>query len=191
MPDAPRLFRGALLLIVASIAIPTPIAAQNRATGSVGAEVRFSPVAGATRLLVGAELWLGIGDDFRFGGGAWALPSASRSGTLAGSGLELDFGYGGIGVEWSGLPVQGLASRLLVGAGSGTAIDRATGSRVDSEGFFLVEPTLDLSIPIASSLSVTAEAGWRFTFGLDGLTRVDPDDLDAWVLGVGLRFGSF
>lgn len=172
-------------------AVPEALDAQSRVRGTIDAEVRWSQVAGATRRLVGADLWLALGDRIRFGGGAWALPTASRSGTLGGSGLELDFGYGGVGVEWIPPVSDVLSVRALFGAGSGTTFDRATGTRIDSEGFFLFEPTVGLALPVVGPLSLVGDAGWRFTWGVDDLTRVDPDDLDAWVVGVGVRIGPF
>ena len=179
------------LLALAIVAAPSPMQAQSSARASVDAEVRFTSVAGAGQELWGGRLWFGLGNDFRFGGGAWALPRASRSGTLSESGLELDFGYGGVAVEWNGLPISGVSLRTLFGAGSGTTLDQVTGSRVDSEGFLVLEPEIAGHIDVTRWLGIGATVGWRFVFQAEGLTRVNPDDLRSAFFGVAVRFGPF
>ena len=173
---------GALVLGAARPATGQTIA---RATVDVG--LKISPVAGATQLLPGARLWYSLSDNFRFGGGVWAMPQATRSGTIAGSGLEMDFGYGGIGVELSGLWQNRLAARTHFGAGSATIIDQATGARVDSESFMFLEPTLATHLPLTTWLQAEASAGYRLTFGVGELARVESNGLRGWVIGVGLR----
>ena len=190
MSRSARRLRGPALLAALLATLPgTALSAQAEAT--VGVEYRRSPVAGATQALAGGEIWFGLGGPVRFGGGAWALPRPSRDGTLAGSGLELDFGYGGVGLEWAPEVVSGVSLRTVFGAGSATVVDRATAERVDSERFYLLEPRLTARRRLFGPASLSVGAGWRWTWGLDALTRVDPEDLDGWSISLGLEFGPF
>lgn len=175
------------LLVMALSAVPAE--AQNRARAWADGGVRVTRVADAVQTLVGGRLWFSVSDSFRFGGGAWALPRAAQNGTLSGSGFEMDFGYGGVGVEWSVPMLEHLALRAMFGAGSGTILDRATGARVDSETFMLLEPELVALHPITGWLKVTGAAGYRLTFDAGDLARVQSGDLRSWILSVGLRAG--
>lgn len=115
------------------------------------------------------------------------MPQAARDGTLKDSGLEMDFGYGGIGIEWSGFWQNRLAARTHFGAGSATIIDQATGARVDSESFMFLEPEVATHFPLTSWLQAEASAGYRLTFGVSELARVESTGLRGWVVGVGIR----
>lgn len=176
------------ILILLALSVQ-PSTAQTLASAALDGGVRVTRVADATHALFGGRLWFSLSDQLRFGGGAWALPSPAQNGTLTNSGFQMDFGYGGVGIEWTGLLPEHLALRAMFGAGSGTILDRVTGARVDSETFMLLEPEVAAEFPLTGWLDAVAGAGYRFTFGVGELARVAPGDLKSWILSAGLRIG--
>lgn len=158
--------------------------------GYLQLEPRIGRVDGSTLPSLGGAVLLGFSDRWRIGGSAHLLARAhdlDRPEPLPAQ--ELRAGYGGVLIEWSATAAWAL--RLLVGAGNGEIFDSATGSRVRSDNFFLVEPSFGLDASVADRIRVGGTVAYRRAIGVQGLGNVDEASLSGIGLGLVVRLGPF
>jgi hypothetical protein len=143
-----------------------------------------------TSPLLGAAALLGVSSDWRVGGAGFSMMVEN---------LELHIGYAGLLVERvlrplytpdSGRPAN-VVARLTIGAGNGEVRDAATGARLRSDNFAVLEPALSLQVPLSRLISAGATAGYRVVGGVDGLQGVEEENLTGWSLGLLIRAGPF
>jgi hypothetical protein len=208
--ELPLIRAAGALLLLTFLLLAAPARAQQPdappsephvVQGYLDASVRLARVHGRTTPLVGVEAVLGIQNGWRFGGAGFSMldridleiPPPRQN-------LELHIGYGGLLLERSfqqgavaqeSAPQAGLVARLLIGGGNAELRDAATGSRLRSDNFFLLEPQVSLEAPLSGIVSGGAVAGYRFAVGVDGLQDIGESHLRGWSIGLLLRFGPF
>ncbi len=178
----------ALLLLVA---LPSSALAQESppasAQGSVDLTLGLTSIAGNGTGTVGGRLWIHLNPQWRVGAsGLFALQNPD-GGDLEGSGLEAAFGRGGAVVGFDPGLIEGVEVRFLAGIGSVALSDRVTGNTVDTEAFWTLEPSVGWTALRSAPFSAGVEAGYRFVFGADDLTRLVSSDLQSPYLSL---FGS-
>ena len=187
------------VILAAHGAAATPAFAQDvpGSDGEAGAllesGVRFTSVGERTEPLLVGFVMLTIGSRVALGGGGAIL---ARSVDVGGDPIypdrRLGFGYGGLTAEVVG-PSPGsvvdLGLRVLVGAGNVDLTDNATGTRIESDNVFVVEPEVLVRRRLTSWLRVSVSSSFRFTSGVD---RIDTDavgNLESFAVGLGLSIG--
>ena len=169
--------------------------------GYLELSLRLAGVHGHTSPLIGAAALLGVAPEWRVGGAGFSMmgrvnleiPPPLET-------LELHIGYAGLLVERQvrslSAPIDSgrtatLVARLLIGAGNAEVRDSATGGRLRSDNFAVLEPTLSVESSLSSAISAGASAAYRVVGGVDGLQDVEEKSLRGWSIGVLLRFGPF
>jgi hypothetical protein len=156
-------------------------------------------VHGQTSPLVGAAALLGVSEDWRVGGAGYSLlervdleiPPPLET-------LELHLGYAGVLLERGLGSLSGASpraatfiARVMLGAGNAEVRDSATGARLRSDNFALIEPTITVLAPLSGVVSGGASASYRMVGGVDGLQDIDEENLRGWSVGLLVRFGPF
>jgi hypothetical protein len=179
----------------------TPATSSDVVRGFFELSLRLAGVHGRTAPLIGAAALLGVSPKWRVGGAGFSqmdrvdleLPPPLET-------LELHIGYGGLLFEREVRALTApsdsgrsgtLVARLLIGAGNAEVRDSSTGSRLRSDNFALVEPTISVESPLSAEVSAGASAAYRMVGGVDGLQDIDEKNLRGWSIGVLLRFGPF
>ena len=192
-----------LLILAPAVLEAQEAAAPSRARrvhGYVEASPRLTRLHGETALLMGGAALLGFSPRWVFGGAGFALLDELSLDDASSPSLEV--GYGGITVEWSPWAVsragadttrysRNLAFGLLAGAGNAELRDAALGTRLGSDNFAVVEPTMRLSVPLATRAAVSVAAAYRLVFSVEDLDGVGADDLRGPGLGLQVRLGPF
>jgi hypothetical protein len=126
------------------------------------------------------------------GGGAVLVHSRRIGGDPIYPDRGLGFGYGGLTVEVVVPPVGSavdLSIRTLVGAGNVDLTDNATGTRLESDNMFVVEPELVIRRQLQPWLRIGASASYRFIRGVDGIDVDATGDLQSFAFGIGVSVG--
>jgi len=134
-------------------------------------------------LTIGPRIALG-------GGGAVLARTVDVGGDPVYPDRGLGFGYGGLAAEIVG-PSPGAVVdtglRVLIGAGNVDLTDNATGTRLQSDNVFVIEPEVLIRRRLTPWLRISASISYRFTRGVD---RVDPDAVgDLQSVSAGLMLG--
>jgi hypothetical protein len=179
-----------VLLLALAVAPPARAQEGDRVKAFLEAGVGATRVHGETRALVDLALGLAISPSLSVGGAGHLAPGSADLGEIAFQEVELQWGYGGIFVrmEHPG-PTDGSAwhGQILLGAGNGDVEDRTTGLLLDSDNFFVVQPSVGLSRSIRRRFAGSLTLGYRWIAGLEDLRGVRTGDLRAASLHLGLR----
>jgi hypothetical protein len=189
-----------LALVMAAAVAGPPAFAQEpsadddpRAGGLLEAGVRFTSIGESTEALLGGFIMTTLGPRLAIGGGGGVL---TRSRRIGGDPIYPDrglgFGYGGLTVEVAGPSVGSAVDpsiRVLVGAGNVDLTDNTTGTRLESDNVFVVEPELVVRRWLEPWLRVGASVSYRFISGVDGIDTDATGDLQSFAFGVGVSVG--
>ena len=188
----------------APVPAPTPSGADETLLagpithgGFGGPMVAYTRLNGEDAVLVGGRGgWL-INHRLLIGGGGWGIANriSVPAGAIASEAEHrLTFGYGGFWTEYIVQPsrlVHGSVG-LLIGGGE-LQYARVHGdsmTAVVSDPVFVMEPSLNAEVNLASFVRLTLSAGYRFVAGVD-LNGLDAGDVAGFVGGAMLKFGSF
>ena len=136
---------------------------------------------------------------FVLGAGGFAMTSrmpAPAGAPLGGDNLRLDFGYGGLWLEYILWPHKVLHASFGTLVGGGAAIYnraiRAEGEdrEVISDVVFVVDPVVSAEVNVLRFLRVSAGVGYRYV-GSVNLVGLEKDDLSGFTASVMLKFGNF
>jgi hypothetical protein len=169
--------------------------------GFLELSLSVASVRAQTSPLLGAAALLGVSPAWRVGGAGFSmLERVNLEIPPPLENLELHIGYAGVLVErvlrsLSTSPASGrsaaLMARMILGAGNGEVRDAATGARLRSDNFAVVEPAVSVQVPLSRLISAGAAAGYRVVSGVDGLQSVEEENLRGWSLGLLFRVGPF
>lgn len=156
--------------------------------GFGGAVVRLSEVGGKFAVFSGGRGGWIINHTFVLGAGGYGLANDIAL-TATGTGREIEFGYGGIELEYvnSWNRVVHFTGHVLVGAGGLTVkpllIER-------SESVFVTEPAVNLELNVVKFFRVNLGGGYRFVAGVED-PEVTAGDLGGVFGQLTLKFGKF
>jgi hypothetical protein len=178
--------------------------------GFGGPVVKLTSIRGEVGSLVGGYGgWL-IGHQFLIGGGGYGLVndiradvSAEQRYTMDQRPLFVEFGYGGVVLEYIAMPSRAVhfSVMALLGAGSATYrensyndwnFDSHGHSRIDKmEALFVAEPQVNIELNMTDWFRVTLGGSYRFVRGVNDLTGLSNKDLSGPAGSVSFKFGSF
>ena len=188
-------------------------------SGGYGAPVfKVSPVNNKTSLLLGGEGGWVINHKFVIGGAGYGMTSNNTfdytedledlDGNLVLDStrtLDLSMGYGGVYFEYVMSPKKAfhLSFPLLIGAG-GSRINTKTlfdanvidpedwtqYEHVESTGFFVLEPGVNIELNMTKFFRLDLGASYRYISGTN-LHRLSNSDLSDFSFNLGLKFGKF
>lgn len=179
--------------------------------GFISFTPRFTNVLGTDAALIGfgggvvLDNWLSLGL-----AGAWSTSAIKnpyyvdhlQAFTTADlSGLELRYGFGGLLIEPAlhGNSAVHVSTPVILGFGSvAYSYPRSDGNnsssdqrtRTDGQGFFVVEPGVEIEASIIRSLRIGIGGSYIFTSEL-ALPNTSPDALRNFTARFSLKFGSF
>lgn len=178
--------------------------------GFGGVVTKMTPIHGEMGLMVGGYGgWL-INHQLMIGGGGYGLATdvrASADAELAyapnGEPLYVDFGYGGLMIEYIIAPhrLVHINVQALIGAGGVSyredwrndvfGDDDGHYHHGPSEALFVAEPSVNVELNITEWMRLSAGAGYRYVTGVDGLRGLENKDLSGASGQIALKFGSF
>ena len=167
--------------------------------GFGGPVVKFTELADQFAVFVGGRGGWIINHCFIIGGGGYGLvnedveihPSVMDSDPEC----VLEMGYGGLELEYvhrSKRVVHG-SIMVLIGGGSAGYHDWYWDSTIDSDAFFIAEPTLNFELNVSRPFRIAFGGGYRFVSGfeLPELPEIDDSDLGGITGTLTFKFGSF
>ena len=190
-----------LLSIVMISAIPLHAREQTLIGGPV---VKFSQIDNRFALFVGGYGgWL-INHSFTIGGGGFGLANNIRGSRAAqvyygtGDNLKLQFGYGGLMLEYIGEPNSLIHYNVstLIGAGgvNYSYIENASWPYNDNFGdatsCFVFEPSAGAALNVARFFRIDAGASYRLVRGTD-LVGISDSQLSDFAVNLTFKFGKF
>ncbi|HBS87614.1 MAG: hypothetical protein A2W91_15230 [Bacteroidetes bacterium GWF2_38_335] len=115
--------------------------------------------------------------------------------------LTLDFGYGGLMFEYIIMPQNPfhLSVPFVLGAGGATIYEKDPGSlfsdqyygnALESSGFIVLEPGVDLEINLIKFFRASLGVSYRYTIG-SNMNRISDNDLSGISVNMGFKFGLF
>jgi len=180
-----------LLLIAALLAVSSPALAQEESTlvsgefhsGGFGAPVvKFSSAMDKFAVFAGARGGWIINHTFVLGGGGYGLANDIK---LAGTVSRIEFGYGGLELEYinsSDNLIHFTVYTLIGGGGISTDIG--------DDGVFVLEPIVNAELNITTYFRINGGVGYRWVGGVD-TPSLSSSDMSAVVGQLSLKFGAF
>ncbi len=182
----------------------TLISGPIESGGLGGPVVRFSKLNDKFALLVGGSGgWL-INHSFLIGGGGYGLvnsitaPRAAQIYYGEGEDLKIQFGYGGLLLEYIGYPnnLVHYSISSLIGAGGvhygywNNFSNSYDDSRSRASAFLVIEPSIGAELNITSFFRLNGGASYRLVKGTDlpGIYDSDLSDVSVYLT---FKFGKF
>jgi hypothetical protein len=167
--------------------------------GYGGPLLMYSRVLDRDALFFGGKGGWIVNHRFVLGGGGFGMTTrvpAPAGAPEVGEDLRLEFGYGGVWLEYIFLPEKvfhATVGTLLGGGGVSynrlRRTDRAA-REVESDTVFIIDPVLSAEVNVIRFLRVSAGVGYRYVGSVD-LTGLRKEDLSGFTASVMLRFGRF
>ena len=148
-------------------------------------------------LLIGGKGGAVFNDRFGFGGIGMALVASNE---FTGddllenmnASLDLEYGAGGVYVEYL-LKSKGaiqFSFPLNVMAGGVRVKSVDSDAEVESTGFFMLEPGINMEVKFTETFTPTLNISYRQAFGVS-LVNLDNQDISGLNLGIIFKFGSY
>jgi hypothetical protein len=144
--------------------------------GFGGPVLKIGSFNGETGLLVGGRGGWIINHSFIVGGGGYGLANNVNAKALGPYGERyLNFGYGGLELEYVAHPLRlvNFSVQTLIGAGALSWRDedvRVAMRDSDSDTFFIIEPTLHVTLNVTKHFRISGGMGYRFISGLTSMS---------------------
>jgi hypothetical protein len=188
------------LVLLALVALPAGAQTQdqtllgaNATHGGFGGPVmRFTRMAGRDAFMMGGRGAYIINGTFAVGGGGYGWNSEHVRGRHGSTAIhELDVGYGGVELEYINRTRQLVhwSAQLMVGGG-GASQDRNGPFAVTDDGFFILEPGVNVELNVARGFRLAAGVSYRFINGVE-LPAFRDADLSGVAGVLTFRFGKF
>jgi hypothetical protein len=168
-------------------------------SGGYGAPVvSYTRFAGSDAVLVGGRGgWL-INHQFVIGGGGYGVANRVRTPEGAApndSDYQINFGYGGLWLEYLVAPMQVVHGSIgtLIGAG-GLTYHRfrpeGMAGDMESNAVFVLDPAVGVEVNVTSFMRFSVQTGYRVVRGVT-LASLDNQDASGFTLGTLVKFGKF
>ncbi|MCI0512261.1 hypothetical protein L0128_03520 [candidate division KSB1 bacterium] len=167
--------------------------------GYGGPVVRYGPIFDTYGFFFGGQGGWIINHTFVIGGGGYGLSSnveAPGIFTATGAPLYLNFGYGGVHLEYilSSSKLVHFTLHSLIGGGGISyreqKIAETDTEPVSSDGIFVFEPGFNLMLNVTRHFRLGVGATYRYVNGVD-LPGASDSDLSGVAAQVVFKFGSF
>ncbi len=183
-----------MLICAVCLAFAAPALAQEETLlddrfesgGFGGPVVKFSEVADAFAVFAGGRGGWIINHTLVIGGGGYGLANDIDLDGVPFLGRDVEFGYGGLELEYinSSDELLHFTIYLLIGGGG------LTTNLTDGETVFVLEPAANVEFNITTYFRLNLGAGYRLVAGVD-TPELEDNDLSALNGVVTLKFGSF
>ena len=174
--------------------------------GFGGPVVKFSQVNGVNSILLGGRGGWIINHSYIIGGGGYGLVNDIKVPGVYdehGTQANLEFGYGGLELEYIGRPnkLVHYSMYVLLGGGgiSNTIWDDDSKDydnryhnnyNIEDDAIWVIEPALNVTLNVTSFFRISAGAGYRYVTGAS-LTGTTNSDLSNTSFNLTFRFGKF
>ena len=164
--------------------------------GFGGPVVKFTSMNGEAGILVGGRGGWIINHSLIIGGGGYGLANNIKAKVLGPNGERyLNFGYGGVELEYVSQPARlvHLSYMVLVGGGGVNWRDenlRAGSMNQESDTFFILEPEVNVSLNVTQYFRLSAGVSYRYVSGSSSAVSSNPD-LSGPSGIIVFRFGKF
>jgi hypothetical protein len=178
---------------------PRTLLASPVVSGGYGAPmVSYTRFAGSDAVLVGGRGGWVINHRLVIGGGGYGVANRVEppaGATSYGADHQINFGYGGVWLEYLIAPmevVHGSIGTLIGGGGINYHRYRGSGMRGDSESdeVFVLDPAVGVEVNVTTFLRFAVQAGYRIVRGVT-LVALDNSDASGFTAGAVLKFGKF
>ena len=171
----------------------TLVGKHFHSSGFGGPVMKMSEVNNEFAVFVGGRGgWL-IDQTFVLGGGGYGLVTDVETGLVddRDEPVDLSLGYGGVQLEYlhDSWELVHFSLAMLIGGGGATLDDRR-GDSLEDDGFFVLEPEVNMNLNVTEFFRIGVGAGYRWVNGVD-LTGLDDSDLSAVAGTLTFRFGGF
>ena len=196
-------------VVVALLAGAAPVAAQDETlfrnavtTGSFGGPVvKYTSLRDQGALMVGGRGGWIINHSLSIGGGGYGVVTEvnAPSEALPGEGpLDIEFGYGGLELEYTVHPhaIGHWSIYTLVGGGSANyvkdvgPVSKSHDQVSDSDTVFVVEPAIKAELNVTPWMRVTTGVSYRMVRGVNQV-MLRNKDLSGIAGSLGFKFGKF
>lgn len=188
---------AAVLAISISEQPRTLVGPVTHSGGFGGPVLKVGRVADETGVFFGGRGGWVVNHTFVLGGGGYGLVSDHievRPQGMPGGRYVLEMGYGGLELE----VIQGwrnlfhLTGQLLLGGGSAGYREEGRGRTIQSDAFFVAEPSVHGEANVTGGFRVAVGIGWRLLsgFSIDRLPQVSNRDLGGLTGSLTFKFGS-
>ena len=189
-------------MVALAVATPAALAGQPTETlvsggfhsgGYGGPAIVFTEMYDEFSIMVGGQGGWVINRTFMIGGAGYGMVLQPETGVVGefGRPADLQWGYGGLVLEYmhNSHSLVHWGVQTLIGAGGGRFEDERD-RELDTDGFFVTEPGVHITLNVAQVLRATMGVGYRFAVGVD-LIGASDDDFSAPSGVLLLKFGRF
>lgn len=173
----------------------TLISGDIESGGYGGPVVKIGQIHGKNGVFVGGQGGWIINHQFIIGGGGYGLTNdILMQGIESTEDLYLNFGYGGLFLEYIIAPKKlvHVAVNSLIGAGGVSFRDKdyQQTDTYNDDSFFVLEPGICLALNLHNHIRVTLGGNYRYITGAD-MEGTSNSELSGATFEVRLKFGSF
>jgi hypothetical protein len=185
---------AALLLVPAlAFAQDETLIGQNATHGGFGGPVmRFTRIAGKDAFMMGGRGGYVVNGTFVIGGGGYGWSSERVRARRGAAGFhQLEMGYGGLELEYIARTRKLVHwnAQLMIGGG-GASQDVNSQLQVRDDGFFILEPGVNVEVNVISGFRTGLGVAYRMINGVN-LPHFDDGDLSGLSAVITLKFGKF
>jgi hypothetical protein len=153
--------------------------------GFGGPALKVSTLRGQAETLVGGRGGFIINHAFVVGAAFYGMVGKQERELSGGEMRHLEFGYGGVELEYIWRPTQLVhASALLLVGGGGLSTEGP------SDSFFAIDQTIQVEVNLMKWLRVAVGGGYRLVTGVD-MVELDNSDVSGAVGMLTLKYGEF
>ena len=196
--EAIKMKKYFLVLIVMIIAVPislqasesTLISGEIESGGFGGPVVKLTRINGDfTAMIGGRGAWI-INNTIAIGGGGY-IGATNLGKVIEGQSYDIILSYIGADLEvifYSDRILHFTVDTLI---GGGSLVYNTGGSSADDDSFFVIEPTVNLELNIATWARLCTGLGYRLTIGCDDLQDISDRDVSGLTASIMIKFGKF
>jgi hypothetical protein len=191
-----------LIVLICLVAFPalaqeeTLIKGEIESGGFGGPVVKFTSMNGEGGILIGGRGGWIINHSFIIGGGGYGLANNIKAKVPGPNGERyLNFGYGGVEMEYVSQPTRLIhfSYMVLIGGGGVNWRDEnmhAGTVNPESDSFFILEPEVNVTLNVTQYFRLSAGVSYRYVNGASSAVSSNPD-LSGPSGVLTFRFGKF
>jgi len=165
-----------------------------------GFDMRFSNFDNKAGLMLGGKGGIILNHQIAIGGGGYGLSNRARITLVDDLGNDsigrLNFGYGGVLIEYIAFPTKPVhfSVPFMIGSGSAKIYSYDAGifdnSLIEASTFLLLEPGIDIELNMLSFMRFGIGASYRLVSGTF-MRNLNDKDLSGLSINVSFKFGYF